>query len=45
VRRTLEVNGIWEGYQGEGLKSVLPGLAGIRITCRLVPEQEPGEIA
>jgi len=45
VRPTLEVNGMWGGFQGEGNKTVLPNAAHAKITCRLVPNQEPGRIA
>jgi acetylornithine deacetylase/succinyl-diaminopimelate desuccinylase-like protein len=45
VRPTLEVNGIWGGFQGEGTKTVLPNEAHAKITCRLVPNQEPDVIA
>ncbi len=44
ARPTLDCNGIWGGYTGEGAKTVLPSKATAKISMRLVPNQEPGEI-
>ncbi len=44
IRPTLDVNGIWGGYIGEGAKTVLPSKAYAKISMRLVPGQNPDEI-
>ena len=45
TRPTLDVNGIWGGYTGEGAKTVLPAKAFAKISMRLVPHQSSDEIA
>ena len=44
IRPTLEINGIWGGFQGDGMKTVLPRQAHAKVTCRLVADQEPDRI-
>jgi len=45
ARPTLEVNGVYSGFIGEGAKTVLPCRAMAKISMRLVPNQDPGKIA
>jgi acetylornithine deacetylase/succinyl-diaminopimelate desuccinylase-like protein len=45
TRPTCEINGLLSGYTGEGAKTVLPAAAMAKVSCRLVPDQEPDEIA
>jgi acetylornithine deacetylase/succinyl-diaminopimelate desuccinylase-like protein len=44
TRPTCEVNGLLSGYTGEGAKTVLPAKAMAKVSCRLVPDQDPTEI-
>ncbi|MCY0881742.1 MAG: dipeptidase [Firmicutes bacterium] len=44
ARPTIDINGMWSGFTGEGRKTIIPQTAHAKISCRLVPHQDPSTI-
>jgi len=44
IRPSIEINGMCSGYTGEGFKTIIPAKAMVKLSCRLVPDQDPNEV-
>ena len=44
ARPSLDANGAWGGFEGEGVKTIVPGQAHAKLSCRLVPDQDPDRV-